>query len=58
LNLQTILLSATDVEPSGPYPFVQNHNASAEIPVTGAAGVVPVGVVPGPSPADDKYGQA
>ncbi len=58
MNLQTILLSSTVVEPSGPYPYVQNHNASAEIPVTGAAEVVPVGVVPGPSPDDDKYGHA
>ncbi len=58
MNLQTILGSATVVEPSDPYPDVQNHNASAEIPATGAAGVVPIGVVPGPSPADDKYGQA
>jgi hypothetical protein len=47
------------VESTGPKnPAVQNHYASAEIPVTGTADVPGVGVDPGPDPPDDKNGQA
>ncbi len=45
-----------------PNPLVQNHCAAGEIPRTGAAGVVPSGIVPafGTPPTgakNGKYGQ-
>ena len=38
-----------------PYPLVQNHCAAGEIPATGAAEDVEVGIVP--VAGVDKYGQ-